>query len=65
MAAALPMRFVHPGSTSFVNVLDYSAVTVPVTHVDREVDVCEWEEGKSLNPSDESLARECKCWLAV
>lgn len=43
MAAALPGKHVHAGSTMFVNVLDYSTVTLPVMHVDRAVDAVEAE----------------------
>lgn len=43
MAAALPGKHVHPGSTTFVNMLDYSTVTLPVTHVDESVDGVEAE----------------------
>lgn len=50
MAAALPGKHVHPGSTMFVNVLDCSTVTLPVTHVDREVDAVEAEGCKSSFP---------------
>lgn len=51
MAATLPGKHVHPGSTMFVNMLDYSTVTLPVTHVDREVDGVEAEGCKYSFPS--------------
>lgn len=43
MAAALPGKYVHPGSTMFVNMLDYSTVTLPVTYVDKSLDGVEDE----------------------
>ncbi|KAF7586619.1 hypothetical protein BBP40_008555 [Aspergillus hancockii] len=37
-AAVVPGQFRHVGYTSFVNVLDYPSVIIPVTHADKLVD---------------------------
>lgn len=38
-AAVIPKQYHHVGYTSFVNVLDYTSVSIPVTFADKSVDV--------------------------
>lgn len=38
-AAVIPTQYKHVGYTSFVNVLDYTSVAIPVTFADKSVDV--------------------------
>ncbi|KAL4877619.1 amidase signature domain-containing protein [Aspergillus karnatakaensis] len=40
-AAVIPTQYYHVGYTSFVNVLDYTSVVIPVTTVDKSVDVAQ------------------------
>ncbi|KAL4911110.1 hypothetical protein BDW74DRAFT_5788 [Aspergillus multicolor] len=38
-AAVIPTQYTHVGYTSVINVLDYSSVVIPVTTVDKDLDV--------------------------
>lgn len=38
-AAVIPTQFNYVGYTSFVNILDYTSVALPVTFADRSIDV--------------------------
>ncbi|KAJ5225850.1 Amidase [Penicillium chermesinum] len=38
-AAVIPQQYRHVGYSSFVDVLDYPSVTIPVTHANKSVDV--------------------------
>ena len=60
-AAVIPTEYNYVNYTLFVNVLDYTSVTVPVTFADKHVDVC---------PADASIADsvehvEWKCELSI
>jgi amidase len=60
--AARRERFRYLGYSVWVNALDYTSVVVPVTEVDKNVDVVE----KSYTPIDESdkeVQDDCKCTL--
>lgn len=46
-AAVIPGQYKHVGYTSFVNVLDYTSVSIPVTFADKEVDVRKPDNGLS------------------
>ncbi|OQD67186.1 hypothetical protein PENDEC_c042G06466 [Penicillium decumbens] len=50
-AAVMPEQFKNVGYTSFVNVLDYSSVSIPVTFADKTVDV----QGKDSSLSGEYI----------
>lgn len=52
-AAVIPAQYENVGYTSFVNVLDYSSISIPVTFADKTVDV----QGK-----DESLSADYINW---
>lgn len=55
-AAVIPEQYKHVGYTSFVNVLDYSSVSIPVTFADKKVDV----EDKDSGLSEEYIDWECE-----
>jgi amidase len=57
--AARPGKFTYYGYSTWVNVLDYTAVTVPVTNVDKSVDVRD-EEYTPLNDTDKQIQDDCK-----
>ncbi|XHG08439.1 hypothetical protein AWENTII_011538 [Aspergillus wentii] len=52
-AAAIPGKYGTVGYTTFVNVLDYTTVVIPVTHVDKRVDVVP-ENMEVLNDIDKA-----------
>jgi amidase len=65
-AAARPARYTYYGYTTFVNVLDYTSVVIPVTKADRNVDR-ESMGYKPLNGADEVVQANCRirpayCW---
>ena len=53
-------RFKYYGYSTWVNALDYTSVVVPVTTVDKKVDVKE-EAFKALDEQDKSIQDDCKC----
>lgn len=55
-AAVIPEQYKHVGYTSFVNVLDYSSVSIPVTFADKTVDV----EDKDSFFSEEYIDWNCE-----
>lgn len=57
--AARPNMYHHVGYTSFVNILDYTSVVVPVTEVDKNVDRVE-EGYEALNEMDQKVHDDCK-----
>jgi amidase len=48
-----------PGYTAIVSMLDYTAVTIPVTTVDKKIDVVNGDF-KPLNELDEEIWKACK-----
>lgn len=58
-AAVIPKRYDYVGYTSFLNLLDYTSVAIPVTHADKNVDVAQPRE--FLSEVDEKLYNGCKC----
>lgn len=58
-AAARPGKFNWYAYSSFVNVLDYSSVVVPVLRVDKSVDKMD-RDYKPLNEDDRSTYESCK-----
>lgn len=57
--AARPGRFLYYGYSTFVNVLDYTSVVVPVTNVDKAKDVR--DEGYSpVDDTDRQVQDDCK-----
>jgi amidase len=64
--AARPERFLYYGYSTFVNALDYTSVTVPVTNVDKRVDV-RAEGYVGIDELDRKVQADCKCrgWSRV
>ena len=60
-AAARPKTHVYVGYTMFVNVLDYTAVVVPVTNCDKNVDVKD-DDYKPLNEQDQLIMKSCESY---
>jgi amidase len=54
-----PSLRVIPGYTVIVNMLDYTATTIPVTTVDKEIDVVDMEF-KPLNEQDAAVSKICE-----
>ena len=50
---------VAPAYAAWVNLLDYSAAVLPVTTVDKKIDVVE-EEYKPISATDEEVWKSCK-----
>lgn len=57
-----PGTYKYYGYTTFVNLLDYSSCTVPVTTVDPGIDVKD-ENYKPHSEFDKSVAETCQCLL--
>ena len=54
-----PNKRVPPGYSVWVNLLDYSAAVLPVTTVDKSVDVVDYGY-KSINALDEKVWKACE-----
>ncbi|PYH91073.1 amidase [Aspergillus ellipticus CBS 707.79] len=50
-AAVIPTQFATVGYTSVINVLDYTSVAIPVTHVDKNIDLVRGQ-GRPLSDVD-------------
>jgi amidase len=57
--AARPQGFLYYGYSVFVNVLDYTSVVVPVTQVDKKVDV-KREGFEPVDETDRKVQENCK-----
>lgn len=57
--AARPEKYTYYGYSTWVNVLDYTSVTVPVTTVDKGVDIKDGEY-KALDERDQQIQDDCK-----
>jgi amidase len=57
--AARRERFRYLGYSAFVNALDYTSVVVPVTNVDKSVDVVD-DDYKPIDDSDAEVQGDCK-----
>lgn len=62
--AARPELFTYYGYSVWVNVLDYTSVTVPVTNVDKNIDK-KTENFKALNDIDQKTQDTCELKLVV
>lgn len=58
-AAVIPGQYGHIGYTVFLSVLDYTAVTIPVTYADKRVDV-PLTDSESLNETDREIQSQCE-----
>lgn len=56
-AAVIPNQYKYVGYTSFVNVLDYTSVSIPVTFADKSVDV---RRPDTPVPGEDYIDWECK-----
>ena len=54
-----PNRRILPGYSAWVNLLDYSASVLPVTTVDKSVDVVD-EEYNPISEADEKVWKSCE-----
>lgn len=59
-AAVMPTHFENVGYTSFVNVLDYSCISIPVTFADKTIDV----QGKDSSLSADYINWNCEFFPA-
>ena len=57
--AARPEKYTYYGYSTFVNIVDYSACVVPVTTVDKEVDIVN-KDFKALSDHDALVQQSCK-----
>ena len=58
-AAVIPEQYRHVGYSTFVNVLDYTSVVIPVTNADKSVDTQQRPAG-FLSETDEQVHSDCK-----
>ena len=58
-ASARPESYNYYGYSTIVNLLDYTACTVPVTTVDKDIDVAD-EQYRPLSDMDQSVYDSCK-----
>ena len=61
-AAARPEKYTYLTYSSYVNVLDYTSVVVPVTQVDKNVDKKD-ENFKAVDEVDQETQDTCECCL--
>jgi hypothetical protein len=59
-----PNKRVPPGYSVWVNLLDYSAAVLPVTTVDKSVDVVD-EGYKPISAMDEKVWKSCESLFLV
>lgn len=59
--AARPRTFKYYGYSTFVNLLDYTAVVVPVTHVEKGVDTVD-QGYEALDEVDRAVHESCECY---
>jgi amidase len=57
--AARPKMYAYYGYTTFVNLLDYTSVVVPITTADKNVDIAD-KDYKPLNDEDKICYESCK-----
>ncbi|KAF1911928.1 amidase signature domain-containing protein [Ampelomyces quisqualis] len=60
--AAREGRYKYYGYSTWVNLLDYTAITVPVTTVDKSVDGKNEGYG-AVDETDREIQDDCKCWF--
>lgn len=54
-----PLQFRYYNYTTWVNLLDYPSCVVPITYVDKKIDV-PYENFKPLSEMDSELIQDCK-----
>lgn len=60
-AAVIPTQYDHVGYTTFVNVLDYTSISIPVTFADKTVDRLPVDTPPS--EAEPHIDWDCKCFL--
>lgn len=58
-AAVMPSKYTYLGYSVFVNLLDYTAVSVPVTKADKTIDVVP-SNYKPLSDADKVVYENCE-----
>lgn len=58
-AAARPNKYSYYGYSTIINCLDYTSVVIPVTNVDKNVDVID-KSYKPINKEDQEVYEDCK-----
>ena len=58
--ATLPMKYAYVGLSRWVNLVDYTAIVLPVTHVDKSIDLRD-EGFVPSNVAEEIVHGSCKC----
>lgn len=58
-AATIPGQYNHLGYTTFLSVLDYTGVAIPVTNADKQVDVAR-ANYEPLNEVDKEIQSQCE-----
>ena len=58
-AAARRNRYIYYGYTTIINALDYTSCVVPVTNVDKDIDVVE-HDFKPVDDLDKEIWEDCK-----
>lgn len=57
-AATIPGQYNHLAYTTFLSVLDYTGVAIPVTHADKHVDLAR-ADVDPLNEADKEIQSQC------
>lgn len=57
-AAVIPTQYEHVGYTTWVNVLDYTSIAIPVTFADKTVDILPVDE--SAAAAEPHIQWDCK-----
>ena len=57
--AARPLKYSYYGYSTFVNLLDYTSCVIPVTTVDKKVDVID-KNFKPVSEQDQKVWNDCK-----
>lgn len=58
-ASVIPCQYAHVGYTSFLNLLDYTVVAIPVTYADKRIDVLETGV-EPLSQTDQEVQSQCE-----
>lgn len=58
-APTIPGKYNHVGYTTFLSVLDYTGIAIPVTCADKRVDVSRVDE-EVLNETDKEIQSQCR-----
>lgn len=59
MAVSWTLTNLYTGCTPWVNILDYSAIVIPVTKVDKHIDIID-DSYQPMNEDDQKTWENCK-----